>query len=132
MVMWLPRRLLRPKKHRLRLVRFYATTLLFTLAGIVFVIVAIAGVVVLPLMLKFVGLATTTERLLAIVRWPILFVTIVVSLASIYRYGPSRRDTASTNHEPSPMLLTTEAEHDLWLNGTPSCRFAVSEQPALF
>jgi membrane protein len=73
------------------LVLFYATTFLFTLAGIVFVIVAITGVVVLPLMLKFIGLATTTEWLLAILRWPILFVTLVVSLACIYRYGPSRR-----------------------------------------
>lgn len=49
-------------------------------------------VVVLPMILKFVGLATTTEWLLAILRWPILLVTIVVSLACIYRYGPSRRD----------------------------------------
>lgn len=80
------------EREKRSLVRFYATTLLFTLAGIVFVIVAIAGVVVLPLMLKFVGLATTTEWLVAIVRWPILFATIVVSLACIYRYGPSRRD----------------------------------------
>ena len=74
------------------MVRFYATTFLFTLAGIIFVILAITGVVVMPLMLKFVGLATTTERLLAILRWPILLVTIMVSLACIYRYGPSRRD----------------------------------------
>ena len=78
------------EKRSLR--RFYATTFLFTLAGIVFVIVAITGVVVLPLVLKFVGLTTTTEWLLAILRWPILFVTLVVSLACIYRYGPSRRD----------------------------------------
>ena len=35
--------------------QFYATTFLFTLAGIIFVILAIAGVVVLPLILKFVG-----------------------------------------------------------------------------
>lgn len=80
------------EREKRSLVRFYATTFLFTLAGIVFVIVAITGVVVLPLMLKFVGLATTTEWLLAILRWPILFVTIVLSLACIYRYGPSRRD----------------------------------------
>ena len=80
------------EREKRSLVRFYATTFLFTLAGIVFVILAITGVVVLPLMLKFVGLATTTEWLLAILRWPILFVTIVVSLACIYRYGPSRRD----------------------------------------
>jgi membrane protein len=79
------------EREKRSLMRFYATTFLFTLAGIVFVILAITGVVVLP-MLKFVGLATTTERLLAILRWPILLVTIVVSLACIYRYGPSRRD----------------------------------------
>jgi membrane protein len=80
------------EREKRSLVRFYATTFLFTLAGIIFVILAITGVVVLPLMLKFVGLATTTERLLAILRWPILLVTIMVSLACIYRYGPSRRD----------------------------------------
>ena len=80
------------EREKRSLVRFYATTILFTLAGIVFVIVAITGVVVLPLVMKFVGLATTTEWLLAILRWPILFITIVVSLACIYRYGPSRRD----------------------------------------
>ena len=80
------------EREKRSLVRFYATTLLFTLAGIVFVILAITGVVVLPLMLRFVGLATTTEWLIAILRWPVLLVSIVVSLACIYRYGPSRRD----------------------------------------
>ena len=75
------------EREKRSLVRFYATTLLFTLVGIVFVILAI-----LPLILRVVGLATTTEWLIAILRWPILLVTIVVSLACIYRYGPSRRD----------------------------------------
>jgi membrane protein len=80
------------EREKRSLVRFYFTTFLFTLAGIGFVILAIAGVVVLPVMLKFVGLPSTTEWLVAFVRWPILLVTIVVSLACIYRYGPSRRD----------------------------------------
>ena len=80
------------EREKRNLFRFYATTFVFTLAGIVFILVAIVGVVILPLVLKFVGLATTTEALLAILRWPILLVTIVASLACIYRYGPSRRD----------------------------------------
>src|SRR5580704_439544 len=80
------------EREKRSLVRLYATTFLFTLAGIVIVIVAIPGVVVLPVMLKFVGLSTTTEWLLAILRWPVLLVTIMVGLACIYRYGPSRRD----------------------------------------
>ena len=80
------------EREKRTLARFYATTFLFTLAGIGFVIIAITGIVVLPLMLKFVGLATRTEWLLAILRWPVLFVTIAGSLACIYRYGPSRND----------------------------------------
>jgi Virulence factor BrkB len=80
------------EREKRSLVRLYATTFLFTLAGIVIVIVAITGVIVLPVMLKFVGLSTTTEWLVAILRWPVLLVTIVVGLACMYRYGPSRRD----------------------------------------
>lgn len=75
--------------------RFYATTVLFTLAGIIFVIVAIAGIVVLPLVLRFVGLAATTEWLIAILRWPVLLATIVVSAQPSVRppprFGPSGR-----------------------------------------
>src|SRR5215212_2185880 len=80
------------EKEKRSLVRFYATTFLFTLAGSAFVVVAISAVVVLPLILNWVGSATTTEQLLSVLRWPILLVTLVVSLGFIYRYGPSRRD----------------------------------------
>jgi len=80
------------EKEKRSLVRIYSTTLVFTLAGIFLVLLAIVGVVILPLVLKFVGLPTATERLLAILRWPVLFASIAVSLAFIYRYGPSRRD----------------------------------------
>src|SRR4051812_23896990 len=68
------------EREKRGLARFYLTTFLFTLAGIGFLIVAIAGVVVLPVILKFVVLPATAERLLAFVRWPILLATIVVSL----------------------------------------------------
>jgi membrane protein len=80
------------EKEKRNLARFYATTFLFTLAGIAFVVLAISGVVVLPLVLKFVGSATTTERLISFLRWPFLLLTVIVSLAFIYRFGPSRRD----------------------------------------
>jgi membrane protein len=80
------------EREKRSLVRFYATTFLFTLAGIIFVILAIVGVIVLPLVMSFLGLAATTERLLAILRWPVLLMTVGVSLAFLYRFGPSRRD----------------------------------------
>jgi membrane protein len=74
------------------LVRFYSTTFLFTLAGIAFTVVAIAGVVVLPLLLKFVGLPAVTGWLVAMLRWPVLLLALILSLACVYRFGPSRRD----------------------------------------
>jgi membrane protein len=81
------------KEHEKRsLIRFYATTLAFTFASIVFLIFAIAAVVVLPVILKSAGFATTAEQLLAILRWPILFGVVVAGLAIVYRHGPSRRD----------------------------------------
>ena len=68
-------------------------SLAFTLGAIAFILVAIAGIVVLPILLDFVGLGSGTEWLLAIGRWPILLAGVVLGLAVLYRYGPSR-DTA--------------------------------------
>jgi membrane protein len=80
------------EREKRSFLRLYATTLLFTLAGIIFVILAITGLFLLPLALEIIGLATATEQLLTILRWPVLLVSIGMSLAFIYRYGPSRRD----------------------------------------
>jgi membrane protein len=80
------------EKEKRSLLRFYSTTFLFTLVGMAFVALAVIAVVILPIVLKFVGLPGATERLVAVLRWPILLLTIAISLAFIYRYGPSRRD----------------------------------------
>ena len=72
--------------------RLYATTFAFTLAGVVFTILALAGVIALPILFRFVGLSSSTEGLLAIGRWPVLLLTIATSLAVVYRHGPSRHD----------------------------------------
>jgi membrane protein len=80
------------EKEKRSLLRFYATTFLLTLGMIGFVILAIGAVVVAPVVLTFMGFVTPAERLLAILRWPILLVVVGVWLAVIYRYGPSRRD----------------------------------------
>nr|WP_262273482.1 YihY/virulence factor BrkB family protein [Microvirga sp. HBU65207] len=80
------------EKEKRSLVRFYATTFLITLGMIGFIILAIGAVVVAPVVLTFMGFATAAERLLAILRWPVLLVVVGLWLAVIYRYGPSRRD----------------------------------------
>ena len=78
------------EKEKRSLLHFYALTFLFTLGAIGFVIAAITGVVVLPLLLKFVGATATAEQLLPILRWPLLLAVVIGSLALVYRYGPSR------------------------------------------
>ena len=71
---------------------FYTVTFVFTLVGMAFVITAIIGVVAMPLVLKLIGLESLSEWLVYVLRWPVLLVAVGVSLAFIYRYGPSRRD----------------------------------------
>ena len=80
------------EREKRNIVQLYATTFLFTLAGILFVILALTGLVIVPLALKFIGFAAATEALISILRWPALLVTVGASLAFLYRYGPSRRD----------------------------------------
>lgn len=65
-------------------------SLAFTLGAIAFVLVAIGGIVVLPILLDFLGLKGSTEWLLALARWPVLLAGVVFGLALLYRYGPSR------------------------------------------
>jgi membrane protein len=58
------------EKERRSLLALYGVTFLFTLAGMAFLLVAIGAVIVLPLVLAFLGMSTSAERFLSIVRWP--------------------------------------------------------------
>ena len=69
-------------------------SLAFTLGAIAFVLIALAGIVVLPIVLDYVGLGSSMEWLLSLARWPVLLIAVVAGLAILYRYGPSR-DKAS-------------------------------------
>lgn len=65
-----------------------AISLTFTTAAILFIIVALAAVVVLPVALDVWGLDQTTPLLVSVLRWPALFVPTALGLAVVYRYGP--------------------------------------------
>lgn len=67
-----------------------AISLAFTLAGILFVLVALGAVVVIPVVLQFIGLSDFADLMLRFARWPALFVAVALALALIYRYGASR------------------------------------------
>jgi membrane protein len=78
------------EKETRSFVRLNLVALMFTLGAIAVAILAMAAIVVVPIVLAFVGLGGVAEAALQLARWPLLFVVIVVGLALLYRYGPSR------------------------------------------
>lgn len=59
--------------------RLNAVSLAFTFLGIVFVLIALAAVVVLPILISYVGLQSTLHQALRFGRWPILLVGIALA-----------------------------------------------------
>jgi membrane protein len=73
------------------LIRLNLLSLAFTVAAILFILVAIACIAALPAVASS-QLQGATAVIAQIVRWPILFIIIAVGLAFVYRYGPSRAE----------------------------------------
>ncbi len=71
-------------------VRRAGLALLFTLGGIVFVMLALVAIVVVPIVLDFLGLKSASGTLMVILRWPLMLMITALMLAVLYRYGPSR------------------------------------------
>ena len=67
-----------------------AVTLAFTVGGVLFVLLAMAAVVAVPVVLNVIGLGWVADLLLRLLRWPVLLVALAALLACIYRFGPSR------------------------------------------
>jgi len=74
------------------LIKLNLVSLAFTAAAILFLILAIAALVVLPVTLNYIGLGGVTHWVIALGRWPLLLVVVGCALAALYRYGPSRRE----------------------------------------
>jgi membrane protein len=73
-------------------IRLNAVSLAFTLGAILVLVLMLSAVVVIPLVLSFMGFAADRQAaLLALLRWPVLFVVVMLGLALLYRFGPSRR-----------------------------------------
>ncbi|MFC4171999.1 YihY/virulence factor BrkB family protein [Microvirga sp. GCM10011540] len=88
-------------------------SLAFTIGGLLFIILAVGGIVVLPVVLGFLGLGGTAETLLSLARWPVLLLIVITGLAVIYRYGPSRDKPEWRWVSPGSLVAAV-----LWLAGS--------------
>jgi len=79
--------------ERRGLLCFNLAALLLTLGAMLTMVLALFGVVVVPIVLQFLaelGLPEQAGTLLAFARWPVLAGFILAGLAVLYRFGPSR------------------------------------------
>ena len=73
------------------LVKLALCSLAFTIGAIAVALLALAGVVAVPVALKLIGISEQWgAALLSLLRWPLLYLVILFALAGLYRYGPSR------------------------------------------
>jgi membrane protein len=78
------------ERERRGFIQLNLTSLAFTVAALVAMLLMIAGVIALPLALQKLGLGQRAEWMLSIGRWPALTVLLLTALALLYRFGPSR------------------------------------------
>ena len=77
------------EKEKRNFVWLNLRSLTFTAGALLFAVLALVGIVVVPAVLAFLNLGSM-EWVIALLRWPILLLVVLGSLALLYRYGPSR------------------------------------------
>jgi membrane protein len=80
------------EQEKRNFIRLNLVSLAFTVSAIAAMLVAVCAVIVTPLMLTRLGLGAMTEIIVRLARWPALMLAMLLGLAALYRYGPSRRE----------------------------------------
>ena len=66
--------------------------ILCTLMGIAVLLIAVAVMIVLPIIFNYVGLSSVFGEVIRYARWPALAVLMALALAVTYRFGPNREN----------------------------------------
>ena len=77
------------ERERRNFVWLNLRSLAFTAGALLFVVLALVGIVVVPAVIGIMGLSTEAWYI-ALLRWPVLLLAVLGGLALLYRYGPSR------------------------------------------
>jgi membrane protein len=78
------------EKEKRGFLRLNLTSLAFTAGAVLFVLVALGAMVGVPILLENLWFGKTLEWLVWIARWPAVLVALMLGLALLYRFGPSR------------------------------------------
>ncbi|WP_027523060.1 YihY/virulence factor BrkB family protein [Bradyrhizobium sp. Ec3.3] len=78
------------EREKRSFIRLNLVSLAFTVGGIAALLLMVGTVVAFPLALNHLGLAPESKLIVALARWPLLFGILLVALAILYRFAPSR------------------------------------------
>ncbi len=67
-------------------------SLALTIGGIVGLLSIVSVVVAFPLAIDYFGLKPQSQLIISLARWPLMFLMLMIALAVLYRFGPSRRE----------------------------------------
>jgi membrane protein len=76
-------------EERRSFVRVNAIALAFVVGGTIFVLLALAGLVALPIIEHFFGVSEGTKWTVVLIEWPLMFVIAALGIALLYCFGPS-------------------------------------------
>lgn len=71
-------------------VRLNLISLAFTVSVVLFGVLAIVALVAVPVIVKTLPLGETLTAVLSFGRWPLIVIFVMLGLAALYRFGPSR------------------------------------------
>ncbi|MDA9476295.1 ribonuclease BN [Bradyrhizobium sp. CCBAU 65884] len=78
------------EREKRSFIKLNMVSLAFTVGGIVALLVMVGLVVAFPLALNHLGMAPESKLIVALARWPLMFLVLLVALAILYRFAPSR------------------------------------------
>ncbi|MBR0684631.1 YihY/virulence factor BrkB family protein [Bradyrhizobium manausense] len=78
------------EREKRSFIKLNMVSLAFTVGGILALLVMVGTVVAFPLALDHLGIAPESKLIVALARWPLLFLILLLALAVLYRFAPSR------------------------------------------
>ncbi|HUO01087.1 MAG TPA: YihY/virulence factor BrkB family protein, partial [Bradyrhizobium sp.] len=80
------------EREKRSFIRLNLVSLAFTTGGIAALLLMVGAVVAMPLALDRIDLEPEGQLIVSLVRWPLLFIALLIVLALLYRFGPSRQE----------------------------------------